>query len=111
MRWKFALAIGLATAALSWTGIEPAAATPLPQLKPLAATDAGATLVRYRGGRHYAYRPHYSHRYRPVVPYSFYYGAPVVTYYGGYASKCTWLRHKARETGSRHLWRRYREEC
>ena len=88
----------------------PVEAAALPALQSIAEGSSGVTEVRYRGrggggGRYYGggYGYGYGYYAPPVV-----YAAPVVVYGSSY---CANLRHKARATGSRYWWNRYRNEC
>ena len=88
----------------------PAGSAALPALQSIAEGSSGVTEVRYRGrggggGRYYGggYGYGYGYYAPPVV-----YAAPVVVYGSSY---CANLRHKARATGSRYWWNRYRNEC
>lgn len=74
------------------TGVSVSAAPVVQPPQPAMSTQ-GATLVHYRGHGHYR-------------PYGLYIAPPVyVAPYNG----CSWLRHRARETGSRYWWRRYHD--
>ena len=102
----------LGVAVLLMAAAAPAVAASVPALASIAGGEPAATEVRYRrgGGAYYGGYGYGGYGYyRPPV--YLYAGPPVVyqTYSGG--GHCAWLRRKARETGSRHWWNRYRREC
>ena len=103
----FAAALGVAC--LLTVPSAPVEAAALPALTGIADGDKAVTEVRYRRGGGYYGGYGGSGYYRPPV---YLYAAPPVVYrtYGD-GGHCAWLRRKARETGSRYWWNRYRNDC
>ena len=108
---KLGLAIALAICG-HVTSIATVTAAPLPAIESVNG-DAGHSLqVRYRGGGRYygGGYGYYGGYYAPPV--YLYAGPPVVySYRATGSSYCANLRQKARATGSRYWWNRYRNEC
>ena len=118
--WKnLGLAVALAMGGQLAAAVVPAAAASLPALMSVADDARGVTEVRYRGGRSYGGYGYGYGGYGYYGGYGFYgppaivYAAPpvVYSYRATGSSYCARLRHRARETGSRLLWNRYRNEC
>lgn len=111
MKATLAMAAALGVASVLVASTVPAAAAARPALTSIAGGETAVTEVRYRrggGGYYGGYYGGYGY-YRPPV---YLYAAPPVvyqTYSGG--GHCAWLRNKARATGSRYWWNRYRNEC
>ena len=117
---KLGLAVALAMGGHLAATVAPVDAAPLPSLQSIADDAGGVTEVRYRGGRGY-YGGGYGYGgYGYYGGYGGYYGSPAIVYaappvvynysYSG-GGRCSWLRQKARATGSRYWWNRYRNEC
>jgi hypothetical protein len=62
----------------------------------------------YSGGHHRRHHRRHGFRRHFFVGVPLYYGAYYGGYYG-YSPDCYWLKRKARRTGSRYWWHRYRE--
>ena len=69
------------------------------------AAETGSAAIKVDRGHHGGGR-------LIIRPYGFYggpyYGGPYYAYSGSHG-RCGWLRERARDTGSRYWWRRYRE--
>ena len=108
---KLGLSVALAIGACCVSPSAQAGAAAVPGLQSAWSGDQGATEVHYRGGRGYygGGYGYYGGYYRPPV---YLYAAPPVVYSYQYSGgHCAWLHRKARETGSRTWWNRYRREC
>ena len=118
---KFGLAAVMAVGALlAPAPAVPAQANTLPALKIISPDEGALTAIHYRGGGRGYYgggRGYYGGGYGSYGGYYsppvYLYAAPPVVYgyrsYGG--SNCSWLYRKARDSGSRYWWSRYRNEC
>ena len=111
---KVGLVIALAIGGTLTMPVGRAEAAALPVVKSTADDAGGLVAVRYRGGRGGGrYYGGYGYGYGGynAPPVYLYAAPPVVHSYRSSGGHCAWLRQRARETGSRYWWNRYRNEC